>query len=185
MKKLTRTVLLALSVNPLQAADTGNGVINVATIGEPPTLDPMATTTDLVAMISQHLFETLYTFNAKWEVVPLLAQSLPTVSADGKNYDIPLCANIHFHNGKLMTPADVVASLERWLHIASRGKQVAPFIAAVTAHGEHGVRITLHRPYSPLLSLLAFNNSAAATMPAAQLSSPLTHFIGTGPYRLK
>lgn len=191
MKNLTRTLLVALylcamSLNPLQAAETGNGIINVATIGEPPTLDPMATTTDLVAMISQHIFETLYAFNAKWDVVPLLAEKMPTISEDGKIYDIPLRANIPFHTGQIMTPADVVASLSRWLNIASRGKQVAPFIASVTAHGEHGVRITLNRPYSPLLSLLAFNNSAAVIMPAhLTTQNPLSEFIGTGPYRLQ
>ncbi|MGN6305627.1 MAG: ABC transporter substrate-binding protein, partial [Mesorhizobium sp.] len=38
------------------------GVIDVATVGEPPTLDPMASTADLVGIVTQHIFETLYTF---------------------------------------------------------------------------------------------------------------------------
>lgn len=41
-------------------AQSGNGVLTVATIGEPPTLDAMQTPTDIVLTITQHMFETLY-----------------------------------------------------------------------------------------------------------------------------
>ncbi|WP_438618334.1 ABC transporter substrate-binding protein [Oryzifoliimicrobium ureilyticus] len=161
------------------------GIINVAIIGEPPTLDPMASTADVVGMTTQHIFETLFTFDAKWNVVPLLAETMPTVSADGKTYDIDLRKGIKFHDGSTMTSADVVASLERWTKLASRGKQVAPYIASINAQGDNGVRIVLNKPYAPLLSLLAFNNSAAVIIPKADLSDPLQKIIGTGPYMLK
>ncbi len=42
-------------------------------VAEPQTLDPMASTADLVGTIMQHVYETLYTFDAKWNVVPMLA----------------------------------------------------------------------------------------------------------------
>lgn len=87
------------------------GVIDVATIGEPPTLDPMASTADLVGIVTQHMFETLYTFDAKWGVTPLLAADMPQISADGLTYTIPLRAGVKFHDGNPMTSADVVASL--------------------------------------------------------------------------
>ncbi|QTF06592.1 ABC transporter substrate-binding protein [Brenneria izadpanahii] len=177
--------LALIQINTARAAQPGNGVINVATIGEPPTLDPMATTTDLAAEISQHIFETLFTFDSQWNVVPLLAEKMPEISAGGKQYDITLRKNVHFHDGRIMTPQDVAASLQRWLRIASRGKQVSSSVVAVTAQGDNQIRITLNRPYSPLLALLAFNNSAAVIMPQDVLADPLTRFIGTGPYRLQ
>jgi hypothetical protein len=40
----------------------------LAMVGEPQTLDPMASTADLVGTIMQHVYETLYTFDAKWNV---------------------------------------------------------------------------------------------------------------------
>ena len=49
-------------------------------IGEPQTLDPMASTADLVGTIMQHVYEPLYTFDANWNVVPMLAESMPAVS---------------------------------------------------------------------------------------------------------
>lgn len=181
------TSLLALcSANGLAYAQTAGGVIDVATIGEPPTLDPMASTADLVGIISQHMFETLYTFDAKWGPTPLLAAALPTISADGKTYTIPLRTGIKFHDDSIMTATDVVASLKRWTKIATRGKQAAEVITDITATDDATVTITLSKPYAPLVALLSLNNAAAIIIPAANADQdPLVSFIGTGPYKLK
>jgi peptide/nickel transport system substrate-binding protein len=98
---LLGTALVALP-STLLAQDKG-GVINVATIGEPPTLDPMTSTADLVGIVTQHIFETLYTFDKSWNVTPLLAESLPQISADGKTYTIKLRTGIKFHDNTDMT----------------------------------------------------------------------------------
>lgn len=180
------TAVALLSLNSLAHAQTKGGVIDVATIGEPPTLDPMASTADLVGIVTQHMFETLYTFDAKWGATPLLAAALPTVSEDGKTYTIPLRAGIKFHDGSVMTAADVVASLERWTKVATRGKQAAEVITGIAATDDATVTITLSKPYAPLVALLSFNNAAAIIIPAANAAQdPLTSFIGTGPYKLQ
>nr|WP_238858353.1 ABC transporter substrate-binding protein [Faunimonas pinastri] len=161
------------------------GVIDVATVGEPPTLDPMTSTADLVGMITQHIFETLYTFDKDWNVVPLLAEAMPDISQDGKIYAIKLRSGVKFQDGSDMTSKDVVASLKRWEEVASRGKQTASDIQSIEADGDLGVKITLKQPYAPLLSLLAFNNSAAIILPSDDQDMPLKKVIGTGPYMLK
>ena len=180
---LLGSTFLALP-SALMAQEKG-GVIDVATIGEPPTLDPMSSTADLVGIVTQHMFETLYTFDKKWGVTPLLAESLPEISADGKVYTIKLRTGIKFHDNTDMTSDDVVASLNRWIKIASRGKQVAGFIDKVEAVDPATVRISLKQPYAPLTSLLAFNNSAAIIIPSEKQEEPMKEFIGTGPYMLK
>ena len=43
--------------------------------GEPPTLDIQSTPADLVCIIMQHVYEPLYTFDAKSTLVPMLAES--------------------------------------------------------------------------------------------------------------
>src|SRR6218665_3266337 len=181
---LVATALVAMT-SYLMAQEKG-GVINVATIGEPPTLDPMASTADLGGIVTQHMFETLYTFDAQWGSTPLLAAALPTISADGKSYSIPLRTGIKFHDGSVMTSADVVASLERWTRIATRGKQAAEVITAIAATDDATVTITLSKPYAPLVALLSLNNAAAIIIPAANTAQdPLESFIGTGPYKLQ
>lgn len=169
----------------LAAEPARGGVIDVATIGEPPTLDPMASTADLVGIVSQHIFETLYTFGADWTVVPLLAESLPEISQDGRTYTIALRQGITFHDGSTMDSADVLASLKRWQNVASRGQQAAKIISSIEAPDASTIRIVLNEPYAPLLSLLAFNNAAAIVLPEENMAAPMEKVVGTGPYMLK
>ncbi|MDJ1158829.1 ABC transporter substrate-binding protein [Chelatococcus sp. SYSU_G07232] len=176
--------LAALAAGPALAQQKG-GVVNVATVGEPPTLDPMVSTADLVGIITQHVLETLYTFDKNWKVTPLLAEKLPEISPDGKVYTIRLRTGVTFHDGSDMTAEDVVASLKRWTQVASRGKQTAGNIAAIEAVDPATVRITLVAPYAPLTALLAFNNSAAVILPAEKQDNPMKEPVGTGPYKLK
>jgi peptide/nickel transport system substrate-binding protein len=154
-------------------------------IGEPQTLDPMASTADLVGTIMQHVYELLYTYDANSNVVPMLAESMPTVSKDGLVYTIPLRAGVKFHNGKDMTSADVVASLARWMEMAPRGKAVAKRSSRSRPRGSNAIVITLHRPYAPLVAHLALSNGFAAIMAKDSIATPLTQFVGTGPYMFK
>ena len=46
------------------------------------------------------------------------------MTPDGRRYTIALRKGVSFHNGKEMTSADVVASLNRWGKVATTGKAV-------------------------------------------------------------
>jgi ABC-type transport system substrate-binding protein len=170
---------LALATDSALAAPARGGAANLAMIGEPQTLDPMSSTADLVGTIMQHVYELLYTYDANSNVVPMLAESMPTVSKDGLVYAIPLRKGVRFHNGKEMTSADVIASLQRWMEMAPRGKAVAKEIKSLEAKGPNAIVITLNRPYAPLVAHLALSNGFAAIMAKDSIATPLTQFIGT------
>jgi peptide/nickel transport system substrate-binding protein len=157
----------------------------LAMVAEPQTLDPMASTADLVGTIMQHVYETLYTFDAKWNVVPMLAEGMPKISADGKTYAITLRKGVMLHNGRELTADDVVASLQRWMEQSPRGKAVGKEIDSLKAKGPLGVDIVLKEPYAPLLSQLALPSGMAAIMAKDSIASPLKDFVGTGPYKFK
>ena len=163
-------------------AQASGGVLTVATIGEPPTLDQMQTPTDIVITITQHIFETLYTFDAGWQSQPLLAAALPEISEDGLTYKIALREGVTFHDGTAFDAADVVASLNRWMKINSKGKQVAGVVESIAAEGEHAVVIKLKSRYSPLVATLS---QASVILPSEKAGDTLTEFVGTGPYSLK
>ena len=171
---MKRFLHIAASLAALLLAATGiasaepakGGVIDVATIGEPPTLDPMASTADLVGIVTQHIYETLYTFDKDWGITPLLAADMPEISPDGLVYTIKLRTGVKFHDGSDMNSADVVASLQRWMKIATRGKQAAEVIASVDAVDDATVKISLKKPFAPLLALLSLNNAAAIIIPS-------------------
>lgn len=174
----------AAALAPAQAQTPRNHA-TLAMVAEPQTLDPMASTADLVGTIMQHVYETLYTFDAKWNVVPMLAESMPKVSADGKTYSITLRKGVLLHSGRELNADDVVASLTRWMEQAPRGKAVAKELESLKAKGALGVEIVLKQPYAPLLSQLALPSGMAAIMAKESIATPLASFVGTGPYQFK
>src|ERR1035438_10243034 len=176
---------IALTASATLAAPPRGGAANIAMIGEPQTLDPMASTADLVGTIMLHVYELLYTFDANWNVAPMLAESLPAISNGGLVYTIALRKGVKFHNGREMTSDDVLASLKRWMDMAPRGKAVAKEIKSIQARGPYTIVITLNRAYAPLLAHLALPNGFAAIMAKDSIATPLTQFSGTGPYMFK
>ncbi|TGN67980.1 ABC transporter substrate-binding protein [Paracoccus liaowanqingii] len=180
------TCLLSSAVIALVAAGpvSAQGVVDVAIIGDPDTFDPMISTKDVVSIVTQHFLETLYTFDASWDVVPLLAADMPQISEDGLTYTIPLREGVSFHDGSTMDSADVLSSLQRWTEVASRGMGIADKIAGIEATGPAEITISLSEPYSPLLSLLAFSNSAAVVYPEEIIADQIETPVGTGPYQL-
>ena len=72
-----------LSTGALDVRAQAATAIDVALYGEPPVLDPMIFNSDSATIITQHIFETLYTFNSKWEIAPVLASGMPTVTENG------------------------------------------------------------------------------------------------------
>ena len=82
-------VCIAVAV-PLSARAQTRSALNLAMVAEPPTLDVQSTPADLVCIIMQHVYETLYTFDANANLVPMLAEAMPKVSSDGKLYSITL-----------------------------------------------------------------------------------------------
>ncbi len=185
MPRLNLRLMSALLLGSALAGPAlAQSTIEVAIIGEPQSLDPMVSTQDVVSIVTQHFVETLYTFDSNWNVVPLLAVDMPEISEDGTTYTIALRDGITFHDGSSMDSADVVASLTRWTTAATRGRGVADRIDSITAPDPLTVEIKLSAPYAPLLSLLAFSNSAAAIYPEEVLGETLSATVGTGPYRL-
>lgn len=185
-----KRMLLAVGVTALMAGTSGiaiaqpaGGVLTVATIGEPPTLDAMQTPTDIVLTITQHMFETLYTYDSEWQPSPLLAAAMPDISEDGLTYRIPLREGVTFHDGSALDSGDVVASLTRWMETNSKGRQVAEFVSTIDPDGENTVVVTLSARYSPLLATLS--QGWAPILPSEKLGGELTEFVGTGPYKLQ
>lgn len=181
-------VLVALVLGSMASAQgpKRGGTLRIAQIGEPPTLDPSATTVQITGNIGTAIFETPFAFDASWSPKPMLVESHAT-SQDGRTHTFKLRRGVLFHNGKEMVAEDVVASLTRWGKVGSRGTVVFRHVEAVTASDKYTVVMRLKEPFAPLLAFLALPSSAAAIMPKevaeATPAGPVTQFIGTGPYR--
>jgi len=118
---------------------------------------------------------------------PGLAESWEQTSPT--SYAFKLRQNAKFSNGRPVTSADVVGSLKRLLDPklgAAWGRQLRA-VKDVVADGDHGVRIELSEPLTPLLSILAV--STTSILPMKELAEgsfdPLKGMLGSGPFMVK
>lgn len=174
-------VMLALAPPATAFAQSAN----LAMLGEPQSLDPMASSADLVGTIMQHVYEPLYTFDETWALQPMLAAAMPEVGDGGKRYTIKIREGVKLHNGRDLNAEDVVASLKRWMEMTPRGKAIAKGLAGIEAKGGATVEISLTAPNPALIAHLALPSGFAAIMAKESIANPLTEFVGTGPYRFK
>lgn len=170
------------------ATAKAGGVLRYAVIGSPPTLDQHVVTSDLSTLIAQHWAEGLYTFNAKYEPVPMLATG-EEVKDGGKLITINLRQGVLFHNGKEMTAEDVVASLRRWGEFGVRGPVVFRNVDRVEVASKYVVNVYFKQPFSPWKTMFAMVNGGPMIHPKEVVEKqgkeplPRTAYIGTGPYQ--
>ena len=62
------------------------GVLRIGILGEPPALDAHWSTTAIVEILTNHIYEGLYTLDQDNRPIPMLAEGMPAVSRDGLVY---------------------------------------------------------------------------------------------------
>jgi len=114
--------------------DPNKKVLNIPAIAKVKSFDPVDTediySWQAISTVYESLFEYHY-LKRPYELVPLLAESLPEISSDGKIYTIKLKKGVFFHHnkcfpegkGREVTAFDVVYSLKRMADpkLASKG----------------------------------------------------------------
>jgi peptide/nickel transport system substrate-binding protein len=164
------------------------GRLRVAATGQPAGLDMHLTNQRTVTMIGWQMYEALFTFDADYATVPMLAES-HEVSEDLLTHTITLRQGVTFHNGEEMTAADVVASFNRWAPVSSLGQAISDFLVGITEIDPQTVEITLTDPLVALPSMMARQAQGLSIHPKSVLDAvgadPMTdeHYIGTGPYQ--
>lgn len=147
--------------------------------------------TDAVLM---HIVEGLVAYREDGSVGPMLASGWQ-VSPDGKSYTFRLRPGIRFHNNAVMTSADVVWSLRRYMSPATRWRCLSEFngggyarIVDVRATGPLAVQITLDRASPTFLATLArvdCGSTAIVHRSSVGADGKWRAPIGTGPFRLE
>jgi peptide/nickel transport system substrate-binding protein len=145
----------ATSASPRAKIKNG-GTLTIALESDPDALDPTLARTFVGRMVFAHMCEKLYDLNAKLEIVPQLAASLPTLSADKKTVTIKLRKGIKFNDGTAFNAAAVKTSLDRHktLPRSVRASEIAP-VTSVDVVNATTIAIHLSDRYSPLTAQLA------------------------------
>lgn len=152
------------------------------------TLDPADAYAILSGTLLYNLGETLYTYQLGTnELQPKLATALPTVSADGLTYTIPLRQGVRFHDGTPFNAQAMAFSLERFLKNGGSPSFLLADVAEIKATGAYELTIKLSKPFAAFPSLLAFAGTCAVSPQAYEIkegSFRAQEFVGTGPYQL-
>jgi len=181
----------------------GGGTFRMAQ-DAPGSLDPASVDDVYEATIVNQVFDGLLSFDNHLSTVPCIASSW-IISPDGDVYIFHLRQDLRFHDGSMLTSADVVYSLTRAFdlpveesslareylcHIAGTAEYRvgrAASIRGLEALDPHTVRITLEHPYASFLAVLA--SELARIVPKAYLERVgdavfAQRPIGSGPFRL-
>ncbi len=171
---------------PPSAGGTKGGMLRVATIGEPPSLDLHWTTTVISRTIMEHVYEGLFTFDDKLAVIPQLAEKYE-VGQNGLQHTMRLRKGVQFHNGKEMTSEDVEASLKRWGNVSPTGKELFAYLESMASPDKYTVVLKLKRAYSIVDATLSLQGQGAAIYPKEVVeeagTGQIKQNIGTGPYK--
>src|SRR6266567_1745499 len=133
------------------------------------------------------------------QIVPGLAQSLPTVSNGGKTYTFQLRPGLHYSNGQAIKASDVTYALERDIKIPW---QAASFVSAyiqggtayadgkaktisgmVTDDATGKITVNLVTPFPPIVDIFALAGTAPVPPNTAMKNLAGTGTIGDGQYK--
>lgn len=164
-------------------AQQKGGTVVVVDPGTPNTLDCHFNGIAVGRSIQVHWCESLVTIDENSSIIPMLAESWK-VADDGLSVTFKLREGVKFHDGSVMTSADVKASLERYKRV-SPNKAVLASVESVDATAEDEVVLRLSKPRPSLVDEMASPASPMAIYPARLCDAEAGKIenIGTGPYK--
>lgn len=134
------------------------------------------------------------------KLIPGLAESLPTVSADGKTYTFMLRKGLVYSNGTPVKASDFAHTIERAIKLGWGSKSFlteniaggeafdkgkAPSISGIESDDATGkITVKLVAPYGPLLNVLAFPAAGLVPSSTPMKSLPNSPPPGVGPYEI-
>lgn len=186
-------------------AEGGENIIRFGIAKPDASFDTQTTSTTIG--VSENVTEALYELDPTTnEVKPLIAKSLPTVSADGLTYEIELNEGIKFHDGTVLTANDVKFTFTRLISInaeADSFQKIEGFdalaagetdeLTGLTVQDDTHLTFKLTEPHSSFLRLLC--QFYANIYPQAAVEKvgddwgiatgpDWTTYFGSGPFRI-
>ncbi len=146
-------------------------------------LDMHQTGTASTGRVLQNVHDSIVTVDVDLNVIPNLAASFEQ-SEDGLVYTFTLRDDVIFHDGSMMTSADVKYSFDRCRNPETGAVNFEVFnhVESIETPDELTVVITLSQVNAPFLSRLA-ENGAGVIMPEGSGDVQGTTPIGAGPFR--
>jgi oligopeptide transport system substrate-binding protein len=135
-------------------------VLRLRIQGEPKTIDPQLSNQSEEVTLTRSLFDGLFTYDEKLDVVPALATEMPTIanggiSEDGLTYTVKINPDAMWSDGKPVTAQDFVYSMKRALDPELAGTYASFFYSLVGAADYNSALGTPDEPQTASDSQLA------------------------------
>ena len=195
---MTRRTLAALAAwgalalaaaSPTAFAQTPPKTLKLVAHADLKILDPTFTTAYISRNFGYMVYDTLFAQDANSKPQPQMVEKY-TSSKDGKEWSFTLRPGLKFSDGTAVTPADCIASLQRFTARDSLGRAMVAGGAEWKAVDARTFTLTLKEPFGMVIDALAKPSSfppvimpeRIAKMPA---TSPLPEVMGSGPFMFK
>lgn len=182
---ITRRVTLAAALSaPLirsaRAADPS--ILRIGIGASLAKLDPMLTTIGDEYIYDNLVFNGLTRMDENQAILPDLAEAWD-YSPDLKRWTFHLRQGVKFHDGTVMSSADVVAMFNRLLDKATAAPSRSNYtmVSSIDAPDDHTVIFTLDSPYGGFADILS--DRQVKIVPRDKVAQLATQPIGTGPFR--
>jgi peptide/nickel transport system substrate-binding protein len=148
--------LLAVAAAPVPVTAQAKDTLTVALVSHAPTLDPHMHFERVGILVNINMFDSLLHRNTKLEFEPSLATSWKPLS--DTQWEFKIRKGVRFHNGEVMTPADVKYSFDRVLDQTKKSPQYGNIRAIKEVRVVDGetVHIITDKPFPLLLERLVF-----------------------------
>jgi peptide/nickel transport system substrate-binding protein len=147
-------------------------------------LDPVWTTADITRNYSLAVFDTLYGYDAAFNVQPQMVAG-HTVDADGRQWELTLRDGLKFHDGAPVLAKDCVATIKRFGARNPFGQALMARVDEISATSDKMIRFRLNKPFPLLRTALA--EVYCAIMPERlAMTDPMKQIpeaIGSGPFK--
>ena len=176
---------LMLAAIPVAVCAQAKDTLVVGLVSHAPTLDPHMHFERVGILVNINMFDSLLHRSTKLEFEPSLATSWKALS--DTQWEFKIRKGVRFHNGEIMTPADVKYSFDRVIDPAKKSPQYGNVraIKEVRVIDAETVHIITDKPFPLLLERLVFfpivnkKHVEAVGDQAFGTTSP----VGTGPWK--
>jgi len=186
---MTSPLLSALAPRRVRAAGAPGAEVTVGMPVPAGLIDPLTVAdTGSICLLSQ-TGEYLAVSDPALQLRPALAQSwLP--NADGSVWTFKIRRGVKFHDGRTLTAADVVATMERLADPKNGSIALSAFAGTLskggaTVRNDDTVQFELDAPNGSFPYLVSSDNFNAIILPANYAGGFERDFNGTGPFRLE
>ncbi len=169
----------------------GGGEYREGLLGQPRLINPLSATTNTDLAMADLVFSGLYTYDNDGNLVPDLADGMPAISDDQKQYTIKLKRNVRWHDNRPFTADDVVFTVQtlqdsaynsplrgEWLNTSvEKTDDYTMVFSNKDVSGPFIYNLTL-----PIISRAVWNKIDGEHF---TLSSANLEAVGTGPYAIK